>query len=117
MQLGSIGVWSGTLRRGEPDTTRQTALLVLGGLILLALVLRLIVPRGIWLDEAISVHQAHLSPAGIVQQLAHGDRHPPLYHLALWATVHSKPSSLSIPAASSATSVSSSTMSARPSAF
>ena len=48
-------------RRGEPDTSRNTALLVLAGLTLAGLALRLIVTRGIWLDEAISIHQAHLS--------------------------------------------------------
>ena len=74
-------------RRGEPDTSHNTALLVLGGLILAGLALRLAVPRGIWLDEAISIHQAHLSLHDLFHDLYYGDRQPPLYHLTLWWTI------------------------------
>jgi uncharacterized membrane protein len=74
-------------RRGEPDTSRRTALLVLAGAIVVGLGLRLAVPRGIWLDEAISIHQAHLSLHGLLRNLYYGDREPPLYHLTLWLTV------------------------------
>ena len=74
-------------RRGEPDTTRRVALLVLAGTILAGLALRLAIPRGLWLDEAISVHQAHLGLNDLFSNLYHGDRHPPLYHLALWLDV------------------------------
>ena len=44
-------------------------------------------PRGIWLDEAISIHQAHLSFHDLFENLQYGDRHPPLHHLVLWLTV------------------------------
>jgi len=74
-------------RRGEPDTTRKVALLALAGIIAGGLALRLAVPRGIWLDEAISIHQAHLSLHDLFDNLYYGDRHPPLHHLALWLTV------------------------------
>jgi uncharacterized membrane protein len=74
-------------RRGEPDTSHNTALLVLAGLILAGLVLRLAVPRGIWLDEAISIHQARLSLHDLFRNLYYGDRQPPLYHLGLWLTI------------------------------
>jgi uncharacterized membrane protein len=74
-------------RRGEPDTSRKTALLVLGGVILAGLALRLAVPRGIWLDEAISIHQARLSLHDLFRNLYFGDRQPPLYHLTLWLTI------------------------------
>jgi len=73
-------------RRGEPDTSHDTALLVLGGLIVAGLAVRLAVPRGIWLDEAINIHQAHLSLHDLFRNLYYGDRQPPLYHLALWLT-------------------------------
>ncbi len=73
--------------RGEPDTKPRTALLVLAAITLAGLGLRLAVPRGIWLDEAISIHQAHLSLHDLFRNLYFGDRHPPLHHLALWATV------------------------------
>ena len=55
---------------------------MLGGL-----ALRLAVPRGIWLDEAISIHQARLSLHGLFRNLYYGDRQPPLYHLSLWVTI------------------------------
>jgi hypothetical protein len=74
-------------RRGEPDTSHNTALLVLAGLILVGLALRLAVPRGIWLDEAISIHQARLSLHDLFLNLYNGDRQPPLYHLTLWLTI------------------------------
>jgi len=74
-------------RRGEPDTTRSVALWVLFGITLGALALRLAVPRGIWLDEAISIHQAHLSFHDLFENLQYGDRHPPLHHVVLWLTV------------------------------
>ncbi len=74
-------------RRGEPDTSHKTALLILGGLIVIGLVLRVAVPRGIWLDEAISIHQARLSLEGLFRNLYNGDRQPPLYHLTLWLTI------------------------------
>jgi hypothetical protein len=74
-------------RRGESDTSQGTVRLVLVGLILGGLALRLAVPRGIWLDEAISIHQARLSLHDLFRNLYYGDRQPPLYHLTLWLTI------------------------------
>jgi uncharacterized membrane protein len=73
--------------RGEPDTSRKVALLILAGVTLAGLALRLDVPRGIWLDEAISIHQANLSFHDMFVNLQYGDRHPPLHHVVLWLTV------------------------------
>jgi uncharacterized membrane protein len=74
-------------RRGEPDTSRNVALAVLAGVTLAGLALRLAVPRGIWLDEAISIHQANLSFHDMFENLQYADRHPPLHHVVLWLTV------------------------------
>jgi uncharacterized membrane protein len=74
-------------KRGEPDTSLNVALAVLAGLTLAGLALRFAVPRGIWLDEAISVHQANLSFHDMFENLYYGDRHPPLHHVVLWLTV------------------------------
>ena len=74
-------------RRGEPDTSRRTARLVLGGIILVGLAVRLAVPRGIWLDEAISIHQARLSLHDMFLTLYNGDRQPPFHDLVLWLTI------------------------------
>ena len=73
--------------RGAPDTKLKTALWILAGVTLFGLALRLAVPRGIWLDEAISVHQAHLSFHDLFENLQYGDRHPPLHHIVLWLDV------------------------------
>ena len=51
------------------------------------LLLRLLLVRGIWVDEAISVHQAHMTLSGMLANLRATDNHPPLYFLVLWATV------------------------------
>jgi uncharacterized membrane protein len=74
-------------KRGEPDTTLRVALLVLTGVTLAGLALRLAVPRGIWLDEAISIHQANLSFHDMFVNLQYADRHPPLHHVTLWLSV------------------------------
>jgi 4-amino-4-deoxy-L-arabinose transferase-like glycosyltransferase len=52
------------------------------------LALRLILVRGIWVDEAISVHQAHLALPSLIQDLRQTDNHPPLYFVLLWGTTH-----------------------------
>jgi uncharacterized membrane protein len=74
-------------RRGEQDVSRNRALAILAGVALAGLALRLAIPRGIWLDEAISIHQAHLSFHDLFENLQYGDRHPPLHHVVLWLSV------------------------------
>src|SRR5438067_2431039 len=61
--------------------------LLVTGFTAVALAVRLLLVRGIWVDEAISVHLAHMSLPGMLDQLRQADVHPPLYFLTLWATV------------------------------
>jgi 4-amino-4-deoxy-L-arabinose transferase-like glycosyltransferase len=63
------------------------AWIVVGAVALIGLVLRLLLVRGIWVDEAISIHQAHMSLSGMLHDLRTTDNHPPLYFLILWGTV------------------------------
>ncbi len=63
------------------------ALTVVAGLSVIGLVVRMLLVRGIWVDEAISVHQAHMSLSGMLHNLRATDNHPPLYFLVLWGTV------------------------------
>ena len=63
------------------------AVAVVGAVSLLGLVLRLLLVRGIWVDEAISIHQAHMSLSGMLHNLRATDNHPPLYFLVLWGMV------------------------------
>ncbi len=58
------------------------AAIALGGL-----ALRLIATRGIWLDEAISIHQAQMPLGDMLTNLRTTDVHPPLHHILLWGTV------------------------------
>src|SRR5215207_11177003 len=69
---------------GHPSVSRGTAVSVLGLLMLVGLAIRAAIPRGLWLDEAISLHQAHLGLPELIQNLAQTDRHPPLHHAVLW---------------------------------
>jgi hypothetical protein len=55
---------------------------------LLALLLRLIATRGLWLDEATSVTQAQMPFGDMLTSLRTTDVHPPLHHAVLWAVVH-----------------------------
>jgi hypothetical protein len=61
--------------------------LIVGGLVILGLAIRVVLMRSIWVDEAISIHQAHMSLGGMVDNLRATDRHPPLHYLILWLTV------------------------------
>src|SRR5581483_3412754 len=63
------------------------ALALVGAAMAIGLVLRLLLVRGIWVDEAISIHQAHMSLSGMLHNLRATDNHPPLYFLILWVTV------------------------------
>ena len=53
----------------------------------LAIGLRLLSSRSLWLDEATSVHQATMSFGAMIANLRDTDVHPPLYFAVLWATV------------------------------
>lgn len=64
---------------------RATAL-VLGVATLVALATRLLISRGLWVDEAISVRQARLPFGDMLGELAATDVHPPLYYAILWAS-------------------------------
>ncbi|MDX6615995.1 MAG: mannosyltransferase [Solirubrobacterales bacterium] len=60
--------------------------IVVAALMGVAVAIRLLLVRGIWVDEAISIHQAHMSLPGMLADLRATDNHPPLYFLILWAT-------------------------------
>ncbi|HEX3318941.1 MAG TPA: glycosyltransferase family 39 protein [Solirubrobacteraceae bacterium] len=86
-QGGPLAVSSRGLPRGRREPSPRTAGLILAALTASGLAVRLAIPRGLWLDEAISVHQAHLGLPELIQNLAQTDRHPPLHAVALWATL------------------------------
>ncbi len=74
-------------RRRGADLPRGRVLAAVAVLTAVAAAVRLAIPRGLWLDEAISVHQANLSLGAMLDEIQFTDRHPPLHHLVLWATV------------------------------
>ncbi len=61
--------------------------LIVAGLVLIGVAIRLVLMRSIWVDEAISIHQAHMSLPSMLENLRETDRHPPLHYLVLWVTV------------------------------
>ena len=61
--------------------------LAVAGLALGGLVLRLLATRGIWLDEATSIHQAQMPLGQMLDVMRTTDVHPPLHHIVLWLTV------------------------------
>ena len=70
---------------GRPSVSTGAAAAGLSALMVAGLAIRVAIPRGLWLDEAISVEQAQLGLPELIQDLAHTDRHPPLHHVLLWA--------------------------------
>jgi uncharacterized membrane protein len=74
-------------RRYASSWRQRRPWLIVGALVLIGLAVRVVLMRSIWVDEAISVHQAHLSLDGMLDNLRDTDRHPPLHYLILWLTV------------------------------
>ena len=66
----------------------RRVVLTIGGLMLAALVVRLAITRGIWLDEATSITQAQMPLPDLIESLRTSDVHPPLHHLLLWVIAH-----------------------------
>ncbi|MDP9022272.1 MAG: glycosyltransferase family 39 protein [Actinomycetota bacterium] len=60
---------------------------IVAGLTLLALGLRLLIIRGLWVDEAITAQQAQMPFGQMIVDIRYGDVHPPLHHVTVWATV------------------------------
>ncbi|MBS1885915.1 MAG: glycosyltransferase family 39 protein [Actinobacteria bacterium] len=64
----------------------QTAL-ILTGMVLVAIGLRLLAGRSLWLDEATSWFETQLPFHRMIEVLRNTDVHPPGYFTVLWATV------------------------------
>lgn len=74
--------------RAALRSTAVRAWLVVAAFTLAGLGVRLLVTRGIWVDEAFSVHQAQLPFHEMLDSLQRTDRHPPLHYAVLWLVVH-----------------------------
>jgi uncharacterized membrane protein len=74
--------WFAGLKR---SFSRPTTLVVIGSM-LVGTVIRLDVPRGLWLDETISVAEAKMPYLAMIHHLATQDVHPPLYFSILWVS-------------------------------
>ncbi len=68
-------------------TRRRQTLLILGGMMVLAIGLRLLASRSLWLDEATSWYETQLPFHRMLEVLRDTDVHPPGYFAVLWATV------------------------------
>ncbi len=58
------------------------------GLCAAAVAVRMSTNRSVWIDEAISVHEASQPYGQMLHLLRATDVHPPLYFTLLWATIH-----------------------------
>jgi hypothetical protein len=67
---------------------RRADLLWVLGCCVLAVGVRLATDRSVWIDEAISVHEASQSYGQMLHLLRTTDVHPPLYFTLLWAVIH-----------------------------
>jgi hypothetical protein len=61
--------------------------IAVGVMVLCGVALRLVATRSIWVDEAISIHQAQLPFGEMLHNLRTTDVHPPLHDSVLWVTV------------------------------
>ena len=71
---------------GVARALRRPEVLAVTSLTGVALVLRLWVDRGLWVDEAISVDLAGRSFGAMLRQIGRADVHPPLHAVLLWLT-------------------------------
>jgi O-antigen/teichoic acid export membrane protein len=68
-------------------TMPSTGTFAMFGLMALAAVLRTATDRGLWVDEAISVHQAQMPFGQMLDDMRTTDVHPPFHYALLWGTV------------------------------
>ncbi|MGH2776362.1 MAG: glycosyltransferase family 39 protein [Actinomycetota bacterium] len=66
------------------ERPRQPGVLFIALAMLGALLVRLVITRGIWLDEATTIYQIQLPLGEMLANLASTDVHPPLHYMVLW---------------------------------
>jgi hypothetical protein len=76
-----------SVSRTRREGLRRPEIVAAGTLTLLALVPRLVIDRGLWLDEATGVAQAQLPFGDMLHQMRQTDINPPLQQVLLWLTV------------------------------
>jgi uncharacterized membrane protein len=62
-------------------------IVLLSAITALGLLVRLIIPRGLWLDDMTSIYDARLPFSTMLHVLQTTDDHPPLYFSILWVTI------------------------------
>lgn len=75
-------------RRSRLGRMRRADLSWVIPLCAVALAVRLSTDRSVWIDEAISVHEASQPYGQMLHLLRTTDVHPPLYFTLLWAAIH-----------------------------
>jgi hypothetical protein len=74
-------------RWNRPTVPRSATFWALLGLTAAAAAVRLVITRGLWVDEATSIFQAHMSYHDMLTNLRTTDVHPPGYFTVLWLWV------------------------------
>ena len=75
-------------RHLDADRWRRTDTSWVVALAVLAAIVRLSTDRSVWIDEAISVHEASQPYGRMLSMLQSSDVHPPLYFTLLWGVIH-----------------------------
>jgi hypothetical protein len=92
---GEVALDPRALRFGDPRAAiayraaswrSDRAWLLVGALAAVGLIVRMLLVRSIWVDEAISIQQAHMSLPAMLHELRQSDVHPPLYFVLLWCS-------------------------------
>ncbi|MGY6502193.1 MAG: glycosyltransferase family 39 protein [Acidimicrobiales bacterium] len=83
--LLALPVWE--RRRTWTPLATRTDVAWIAAATLVAVVVRLLLTRGLWVDEAISVQQAQMGFAAMIDDLRTTDVHPPLHHALLWVVI------------------------------
>jgi uncharacterized membrane protein len=82
-----VGLVKRTMWRAEGFVRRHRDFFIVLGLIALAAALRMMMSRGLWLDEATSVAQAKMDFGRMLSYMRESDVHPPLHQIILWADI------------------------------
>ncbi|MGH3472025.1 MAG: glycosyltransferase family 39 protein [Nocardioidaceae bacterium] len=81
-RAGGSTVWAAL------DPRRHPVAWALGAATVAATIVRLLIERGIWVDEATSIFEARMPFHQMITTLETGDVHPPLHYVILWWVEH-----------------------------
>ena len=82
-----LSEWWARVRAALGAAAASPAVRVVAAATVVGATVRVVVPRGLWIDEATSVFQARMGFGAMLVNLRATDVHPPLYFAVLWEVV------------------------------